>query len=66
LVPVYLATHCHNLEDRNLNSYRRMNLKSALGMSGSILIISQRNVDYWLLKELKPTAVMSAVRMHND
>jgi hypothetical protein len=32
LVFYYLATHCHNLEDRNLNNSRRLNLKSALGM----------------------------------
>ena len=36
-----------------------MNLKSALGMSDSILIISQRKVDYWLLVELQSTAVVS-------
>jgi hypothetical protein len=37
LVPVYLATYCHNLEDRNLNTSRRMHLKSAMGMSESNL-----------------------------
>lgn len=37
LVPVYLATHCHNLEDRHFNTSRRMNLKSAMGMSESNL-----------------------------
>lgn len=37
-----------------------MNLKYALGMSESNLIISQRKVDYWLLMELQSTAIMSA------
>lgn len=60
MVHVHLATHCHKLEDRNLNTFRRVNLKSALGMSESNLIISQRKVDYWLLMELQSTAVISA------
>jgi hypothetical protein len=60
LVPVHLTTHCHNLEDRNLNTSRRMNLKSALGMSERNLITSQRKVDSWLLMELQSTAVISA------
>jgi len=37
-----------------------MNLKAVLGMSKSILIISQQKVDYWLLLELQSTAVISA------
>ena len=60
MVPVYLATHCHNLKDRNLNTSRRMNLKYALGMSERNLVFSQWKVDYWLLMELQSTAVISA------